>query len=205
MADAWLAPRLAFDDVVTASDPLFSIAERPPATRFIFRGGDAARSSCSSAFDADLPRGLGSAAVGDDHVAIWLGPDEWLLIAEGVDAEIMAVELEAALETAPHSLVDVSHRQIGLDVSGSFAARALSAGCPLDLRLSAFPVGKATRTIFDKAEIVLWRSEDHAFRVEVARSLAPFVVTALMEAAGARRGCGGNFQIIAANKKLWIR
>jgi sarcosine oxidase, subunit gamma len=204
MANAWLAPRLAFADVVTSSDPLFSIADRPPATRYVFRGGDAARSACSRAFDADLPHGLGSAAVGDDRIAIWLGPDEWLLIAEGVDPEIMAGELEAALGTTPHSLVDVAHRQIGLDVRGSFAARALSAGCPLDLRMSAFTVGMATRTIFDKAEIILWRSEDVSFRVEVARSFAPFVVTTLMEAAGARRGSAGYPQLIVGNQELWI-
>ncbi len=61
--------------------------------------------------------------------------------------------------------------------------RALSAGCPLDLRVSAFPVGMATRTIFDKAEIVLWRREERAFRVEVWRSFAAYLVAALTEAA----------------------
>jgi sarcosine oxidase subunit gamma len=203
--DAWLAPRLALTEVGTPSDPLFSIEERPPATRFVFRGGDSARGSCSRAFDVDLPQRLGSAATGEDRVAIWLGPDEWLLIAEGVDPDVIGAELEAALEATPHGLVDVSHRQIGLDVSGSFAARALSAGCPLDLRLSAFPAGMATRTIFDKAEIVLWRGEDQAFRVEVARSFAPFVVASLMDAAGIRRGSRGNLQVIAGDRKLRIR
>ena len=204
MTDARLAPRLALSDVATPADPVFSIADRPPATRCIFRGGDAARSSCSRAFAVDLPQELGSAGVGDDRAAIWLGPDEWLLIAEDVDPEIMAAEIEAALGTTPHSLVDVSHRQIGLDIRGPFAARALSAGCPLDLRTSAFPSGMATRTVFDKAEIVLWRTGDTAFRVEVARSFAPFVVAALMEAAGARRGSARNSQVVTGNQGLWI-
>ena len=95
----------------------------------------------------------------------------------------MAAEIEAALSATPHSLVDVSHRQVGLDVRGAIAARALSAGCPLDLRISAFPIGMATRTMFDKAEIVLWRREDSAFQVEVWRSFAPYLVAALTEAA----------------------
>ena len=95
----------------------------------------------------------------------------------------MAAEIEAALRTTPHSLVDVSHRQVGLDVRGAIAARALSAGCPLDLRISAFPIGMATRTMFDKAEIVLWRREDSAFQVEVWRSFAPYLVASLTEAA----------------------
>jgi sarcosine oxidase, subunit gamma len=179
----WLAPRLPFDNVVLPSGPRFALADRPPAARFIFRGGDAARLACSTAFDADLPRQLGSTGVGDERTAFWLGPDEWLLIAEGVDPEMMAAEIEAALGTSPHSLVDVSHRQVGLDVGGAVAPRALSAGCPLDLRLSAFPIGMATRTIFDKAEIVLWRRQEAAFRIEVWRSFAAYLVAALIEAA----------------------
>lgn len=205
MADASQAPRLTLGDMATPSDPLFSIAERPPATRYIFRGDDTACGSCSRAFDVDLPRRLGAAAVGDGRAALWLGPDEWLLIVEEVDPEVIAAELEAALGDTPHSLVDVSHRQVGLDVSGPYASRALSAGCPLDLRLSAFPRGMATRTMFDKADIVLWRSEDQVFRVETTRSFAPFVAASLMEAAGAREASGANSQAIVADRRLWIR
>jgi sarcosine oxidase, subunit gamma len=126
---------------------------------------------------------LGLAGEGARRAAVWLGPDEWLVIAEGADAASLGTELERALASEAHSLVDVSHRQIGLLVSGAVAARALSAGCPLDLHLSAFPVGMATRTIFDKAEIVLWRRDAGAFQVEVWRSFAPYLVAALTEAA----------------------
>ena len=42
--------------------PRFSLADRPPATRFIFRGAESARGACSRAFNADLPRALGPAA-----------------------------------------------------------------------------------------------------------------------------------------------
>ncbi len=183
MPDPWLAPRLPLDNVMLPSGPQFWLADRPPATRFIFRGGEAARLACSTAFDTRLPRVLGTAGEGDERTAFWLGPDEWLLIVDGVDPEIMAAEIGATLGPTPHSLVDVSHRQVGLDVGGAIAARALSAGCPLDLRVTAFPVGMASRTIFDKAEIVVWRREETTFRVEVWRSFAPYLVAALTEAA----------------------
>ena len=183
MSDVSLAPRLPLDNIKLPSGPRFTLADAPPATRFVFRGEEPARGACSRAFSLDLPPRLGTAHVGEERAAIWLGPDEWLLIAESVDPEAMAAELEAALETTPHSLVDVSHRQVGLDVRGALAARALSAGCPLDLRARAFPIGMATRTIFDKAEIVLWRRAELAFRVEIWRSFAPYLVAALVEAA----------------------
>ena len=53
---------------------------------------------------------------------------------------------------------------------------------PLDLDQAAFPVGMCTRTLFGKAEIVLWRKADDAFRVEVWRSFAPYVLGCLGEA-----------------------
>jgi sarcosine oxidase, subunit gamma len=91
--------------------------------------------------------------------------------------------LESVLEGTAHSLVDVSHRQIGLIASGPAAARVLNAGCPLDLGLKAFPVGFATRTVFDKGEIVLWRRAETNFHIEIWRSFAPYLAGSLAEAA----------------------
>ena len=183
MADPRIAVRSPVDGLLPISGPHFSLALAAPANRFVFRGDEPARAACSDAFEVELPRALGQAGVKDGRTAIWLGPDEWLMAAEGVDGEIIAVEIEAALGATPHSLVDVSHRQLRLDLTGTAAARALSAGCPIDLRESRFPAGAATRTIFDRAEIVLHRVATSAFRIEVWRSFAPYVAAALKEAA----------------------
>jgi heterotetrameric sarcosine oxidase gamma subunit len=78
--------------------------------------------------------------------------------------------------------VDVSHRDTALRVSGRRAAWSLNAFCALDLHPSAFPVGMCTRTVLGKAEIVLWRTGPDEFRIEVARSLAPYVWACLEEA-----------------------
>jgi len=183
-AEPWLAPRSPIEDMGLPTGPDFAIEEAAPADRFIFRGDEAARAGCSTAFGADLPAQLGPAGEGKNCAALWLGPDEWLLIQGGGDPEMFPTRIALALESQPFSLVDVSSRQLGLVVSGAKAARALSAGCPLDLCLKACPVGMATRTLFDKAEIVLWRRGDAAFQVEVWRSFAPYLVDALIEAAG---------------------
>jgi len=181
--DPWLAPRSPFEGVVLPSAADFAIQEVAPADRFIFRGDEAARVACSAALGAELPARLGAAGEGKNCAALWLGPDEWLLIHEGGDPEMFPTRIGLALESRTFSLVDVSSRQIGVSVSGEKAARALSAGCPLDLSPVAFPVGAATRTIFDKAEIVLWRRGEATFQAEVWRSFAPYLVAALIEAA----------------------
>ena len=183
MSDAPLVARSSLQGLALPSGPRFALSEAPPAARFILRGPEAVRVACGMVFGAEPPSRLGLAGEGDKRAALWLGPDEWLLLADSADTGAVSDVLESVLEGTAHSLVDVSHRQVGLIASGPAAARVLNAGCPLDLSLQAFPVGFATRTLFDKAEIVLWRRAEAAFHVEVWRSFAPWLAASLAEAA----------------------
>ena len=159
----------------------------PFATRFILRGGADVAETVGAAFGVAPPLQPLRAMNEGARAALWLGPDEWLLIAEDQPAELGA-KLEAALTGVPHALVDVSHRQCAIEVSGAGAARLLNAGAPLDLDLAAFPVGMATRTLLLKAEIVLWRREAERFRVETGRSFGPYVAAVLAQSAGDQEG-----------------
>jgi sarcosine oxidase, subunit gamma len=183
MADAAPNIRSPLEGLALPSGARFSLAEAPRAARFILRGADAVRIACGMVFGAEPPSRLGPAGEGAGRAALWLGPDEWLLIADSAEAASVAEMLESVLEGTAHSLVDISHRQIGLIASGPAAARVLNAGCPLDLDPHAFPVGLATRTLFDKVEIVLWRRAQARFHIEIWRSFAPFLAASLAEAA----------------------
>jgi sarcosine oxidase subunit gamma len=67
-------------------------------------------------------------------------------------------------------------------VSGEDAADVLNAGCPQDLSLAAFPVGAVSRTLFGKAEVVIFRVTEDTFRLECWRSFAEYVGGLLGEA-----------------------
>jgi sarcosine oxidase subunit gamma len=113
-----------------------------------------------------------------------LGPNEWLIGGPKIGAAAIAAQVEAALAGQVHALVDVSHRNVAIEVAGAEAATVLNAGCPLDLAIVAFPAGSATRTLLGKAEIVLIRAgEAPVFRVECWRSFATYVHGFLVEAA----------------------
>jgi sarcosine oxidase, subunit gamma len=175
---ARIYPRLAFTDTV---QPL------PAATRYILRGGAPAREAAASAFGVGISSVACRANRAGARASLWLGPDEWLLLAPESDSGALGLALPAALRDLPHSLVDVSHRQIGCSIVGPSAAELLSSGCPLDLETRAFPVDMCTRTMLAKAEVVLWRTGTDTFRLEVWRSFAPYVSLFLTEAA---RGMG---------------
>lgn len=155
----------------------------PPLARYVFRGNATARAAASAAFGVELPTAACRAAAAGARAALWLGPDEWLLLAPDEERAATGAALQAALSAVPHSLVDVSHRQVGVAVLGARAEWLLESNCPLPLNLRDFPVGMCTRTVFAKTEIVLWREAPERFHVEVWRSFSQYLVGLLREVA----------------------
>jgi sarcosine oxidase, subunit gamma len=162
---------------VVAASPF--LRQLPPVSRLVLRGGSQVLAAAAGALR--LPRNeTACRAVHNDVIAaLWLGPDERLLIGPADGAAEMLDLLQQALAGLPHSVVETSHAQVAFELSGAQAAVALNTGCPLDLDLSAFPVDMCTRTVFAKAQIVLWRTGPETFRVETARSFAPYVTKIL--------------------------
>jgi sarcosine oxidase, subunit gamma len=143
-----------------------------PALRISLRAPETSVAALNKALGFTLPqKPKTSAAKGDVH-ALWIGPDEWFIIApEGSD--LLAKFAKVA---AFHSAVDVSHRNAALIVAGAGAADVLNAGCPQDLSLTAFPVGACSRTLMGKTEVILYRTAIDQFRVEVWRSFATYAL-----------------------------
>ena len=189
-----------------------SLAVLAPAVRCVVRlggppavlGAAVAEGDLESIAGYDLSMALNRWTGDGGALALRLGPDEWMVMAPesaertaitgvappGVTATRLADALSAALTGTgrAHAIVDVSHRFVGLLLSGAAAAQVLAAGCPLDLGEAAFPPGHATRTVMGKAEIVLARLADGPdgdahYRIEVARSFAAYLVALLAEAA----------------------
>jgi len=128
-----------------------------------------------------LPRAAyGSASLGGRH-ALWLGPDEWLILDEAAGADRLACAGKPLAEIGA-AFVDIGHRQLAFAITGSEVETWLASGCPLDLSPAVFPVGACSRTVFHKAEIVLWRTGIRCFHLEVWRSFATYVETLLTDA-----------------------
>ncbi|TIR30090.1 MAG: sarcosine oxidase subunit gamma family protein [Mesorhizobium sp.] len=156
-----------------------TLAVLPPAERISLRAPDASVAALSKALGVTLPQKPKTSAAKAGRTALWLGPDEWLVIDE-VGKDPLA---DCAEVTVLHSAVGISHRNVAISITGPAAAATINSGCPQDLSLDAFPVGAASRTILGKIEIVLLRTASDAFRVECWRSFSDYVFTFLSEAA----------------------
>lgn len=153
------------------------------SARYVFRADAGARLAAGTALGASLAAVTGRAVTHGARAALALGPDEHLFIVPESEAATLRTLLATGLAGRPHSLVDVSHRQVGLQLSGGRAEWMLAAGCPLPLGIEDFPVDACTRTVFGKAEVVLWRNGPGALRIEVARSYCRYVVGLLYQVA----------------------
>lgn len=108
---------------------------------------------------------------------VWTGRDQAFLI--GVPP--------SAIEGA--ALTDQTDGWVTLSVSGSAAVDALARLVPLDLRLAAFPVGRAARSSLNHLNVILMRTGDHAFELLAFRSMARTAwheIAAAMETVAAR-------------------
>jgi sarcosine oxidase, subunit gamma len=155
----------------------------PDFSRYVLRGSPRVMGAAGAALGLNISDIACRSASQANRAALWLGPDEQLLLFSVDEGPAIATQLQGALATLPHSLVDVSHRQIAFEVAGALAQTVLNAGCPLDLHPASFPVGMCTRTVLGKADIVLWRTGADMFHIEVWRSFADYASRFLAEAA----------------------
>lgn len=144
------------------------IAPAADLTRYSLRGRDVA--VLGAVVGRELPSVIGGCISGIAR----LGPDEFYAL-------LPAGEVLPLGEGQPLSIVDVSSRAVGIIVEGQGAAELIMSGCPLDLDRMA--PGRATRTIYETAEIILLRESDTRFHIEVWRSFAPWLWQSLALAA----------------------
>jgi sarcosine oxidase subunit gamma len=161
-----------------------AIAPVAPCARWSLRLPPAAAARLRELAGFHIAMEINHCSFENAKLAARLGPDEWLLCAPVDAAAGLERSVTSALSAEAHALVDVGHRYTALALEGPHASTLLAAGCALDLHPAAFTAGAATRTLFGKAEIVLWRLHDApAYRVECARTFAPYVYAFLREAA----------------------
>lgn len=144
------------------------IRAAPVMARFSLRARNVA--DISAVLGVEAPAKIGATA----HGVACLGPDEWMYrVAPDARPPVASGKLVA--------VTDISHRNTAIVVEGPRAAEVLSAGCPLDL--TKFDIGRATRTIFETVEIIVEREASDRFHVEVWRSFAPWLWTAITQVA----------------------
>ena len=118
-------------------------------------------------------------SVAKDSISLlWLGPDEWLLVADhtnGTVAERLMATLRAGLAGPGIAIVDVSDSYAVIGLSGANACALLAKGCPLDLHPAKFPPGQVAQTVVGRADVIVHRIDESGFELYVRRSFAQYL------------------------------
>jgi sarcosine oxidase subunit gamma len=107
--------------------------------------------------------------------ALWLGPDEWLVVAAPGSAPAIVEELERALDGLHRSIVDVSADRAVIELAGDERRELLSRGCGLDLHPRSWRDGGCAQTLLARIPVLL-QERERATRVFVRASFSHHLV-----------------------------
>ncbi len=154
--------------------------------QLVLRGsGDGVfRMAAVAALGAALPLEPNRAIEKEDVRALWLGPDEWLVVAPEAKVESLARALIEKLAGQQFAVTNVSEARAVITLAGPFAREALSQGCSLDLHPRAFQPGHVAQSLIARVPVILHqRDPEPRYDIYVQRSFAEHLWTWLEDAA----------------------
>ena len=158
-----------------------ALREMPVATMFDLRlrASDAALvAAAEAAFALALPLAPNASSAANGRTALWLGPDQWLIVAPVGAAPVGAPEL-----AGDASIVDVSDLRAVFELAGPHARDVLAKGCAVDLHPRVFQPGDCALSALARIRVALHQpAADNAYRIYVERSYAPYLWDWLIDA-----------------------
>jgi sarcosine oxidase, subunit gamma len=158
------------------------LRELPASTMIDLRLDPADRAqldSAQSTLGFALPLTPGKTAACENRLAIWFGPDQWLVVAPTADAGT----LMRAFDMHALSAVDVSDLRAAFELTGRRARDVLAKGCAIDLHPRAFGPGDCALTALARVRVALHQVQtEPTYRTLVERSVAPYLWDWLVDA-----------------------
>lgn len=185
------SPLSAWQDTLAQLPTGLEVRELPFLTQLTLRlqPGSPAAQAVEASLGITLPGPLRAEMSGDVKV-LWMGPDEWLLVApEGRQHDLVA-QLRSAIGDAFATVTDVSAQRTTLALSGHLVRTVLAHGCAIDLDPRVTPVGSCLTTVLAQAPITLVVRGEAASSVWllVRSSFASYLATWLVDACTEYRG-----------------
>jgi sarcosine oxidase, subunit gamma len=185
LADA--APRLAA--VTRSSRGALRLAELPFLAQVSVRldAKSPAADAVGLTLGLQLPLEPDTVVHAGEVTAVWLGPDEWLVVGRPGTEQDLESRIRTAAGDAPGAVAvtDVSAQRTTLLVGGPRARDLLAHGCALDLHPRVFGPGRCAQTTLARTQVVLVAREETraGFWVLVRSSFAGYLADWLLDAA----------------------
>ena len=113
---------------------------------------------------------------------LWLGPDEFLILAPTDARSELPQQLRAAIGDEFASVIDVSAQRTTLRLSGPLARDILARGCAIDLDPRTSPTGTCVQTLLAQTGVILLVDNPTSISLLVRPSFAPYLTAWLSDA-----------------------
>ncbi|MGX9355625.1 sarcosine oxidase subunit gamma [Roseobacteraceae bacterium S113] len=183
MSDPIATPRSALGGA--SFDGLVSIREYGPQGMITLRADLSDKTVAAAVKKAT---GLGMPAqrgtiTKDDKAALWMSPDELMVLCAYEDVAKVLAALKQALGAVHALAVDVSDARAVFSLKGDGLRDVLAKITPADMRASALPVGELRRTRLAQVAGAFWFVGEEHVELICFRSVADYVFTLLSTAA----------------------
>jgi sarcosine oxidase, subunit gamma len=173
-------------DVLTALSPAVRVRELAFHTQLNLRldpTGPAAE-TVAAVLGAALPTTPCRAAAAEDRELLWMGPDEWLVLAPPGSADALATALRTAIGSEYGAVTDVSAQRVAVELTGDGTRELLARGCSIDLHPGVSPSGTCVQTLLAQTGVILVVRDAAAgaFLMLVRSSFADYVCGWLADA-----------------------
>jgi len=125
-----------------------------------------------------LPTEANTSTTSDKLTAIWLSPDEWMIVSnELVSKETNKYELQEILfnsisKTTLGAVVDVTDQFVQLELKGENIYEIFSAGSPFNFNQFREKKGSTTQTVLNHVDVILHHKDKNIVNLFVRRSFA---------------------------------
>ncbi|TNE35585.1 MAG: hypothetical protein EP348_08500 [Alphaproteobacteria bacterium] len=176
----WITPAAALADSFPAG-----LKELAPRAQVSLRGNiddKAFVDAVKTVAGVTLPKKANKVATGDKMKALWLSPDEWLLVGEEATQDALVAALEEALAGQHIAVNDVSANRTIFALEGLHARDALMKSCALDFHPGNFTAGDCAQTVIGKSPAIIEQVSLTDYHLYIRGSLSRYVGGWLAEA-----------------------
>ena len=125
-----------------------------------------------------LPTEANTSTTSDKLTAIWLSPDEWMIVSNELVSkdtnkyELYEILFNSISKTNLGAVIDVTDQFVQLELKGKNIYEIFSAGCPFNFNEFKKKKGSTTQTVLNHIDVILHHKEENVVNLFVRRSFA---------------------------------
>ena len=125
-----------------------------------------------------LPTEANTSSTSDKLTAIWLSPDEWMIISNELSnkdtniSKLNEMLFNRISKTNLGAVVDITDQFVQLELKGKNIYEIFSSGCPFNFNKFKEKKGSTAQTVLNHIDVILHHKEENTVNLFVRRSFA---------------------------------